>query len=157
MEVKGDEDLATLVCQPTPQYHDMLSTHRTVFDGLYLVYAPTNVNVMVFGLPRAADLTQAQLAARVRALGQPPVFRYDLGHFFLIVVSIDRHDVRIHQIAYRLAGLHMLVQKEKESVYFMEIGLKEDLEDLDMVLKLFPSLDQNEQINSLIRKFRTDQ
>ena len=61
------------------------------------------------------------------------------------------------EISYRLAGLHMLVQKEKESVYFMEIGLKEDLEDLDMVLKLFPSLDQNEQINSLIRKFRTDQ
>lgn len=64
-----------------PQYHDMLSTHRAVFDGLYLVYAPTNVNVMVFGLPRTADLTQAQLAARVRVLGPPSVFRYDLGAF----------------------------------------------------------------------------
>jgi len=39
----------------------------------------------------------------------------------------------------------------------MEIALKEDLEDLDMVLKLFPSLEQNEQICLLIRKFRTDQ
>jgi hypothetical protein len=61
------------------------------------------------------------------------------------------------EITYRLAGLHMMVQKEKESLYFMEIALKEDLEDLDMVLKLFPSLEQNEQISALIRKFRTDQ
>ncbi len=63
------------------RYHDMLSTQRTAFDGLYIVYAPNNVNVMVFGLPRAEQVTQAQLAARARAIGQPPLFRYDLGEF----------------------------------------------------------------------------
>ena len=61
------------------------------------------------------------------------------------------------EISFRLAGLHMMVQKEKESIYFMEIGLKEDMEDLDLALKLFPLLEKNDQISELIRKFRSDQ
>ncbi len=61
------------------------------------------------------------------------------------------------EVSYRLAGLHLLVQKEKESVYFMEIALKEDLDDLDLVLKLYPALEQNPEIGSMIRKFRADQ
>ncbi len=50
----------------------------------------------------------------------------------------------------------MMVQKEKESIYFMEIALKEDMEDLDLALKLFPLLEQNDQISELIRKFKSD-
>ena len=61
------------------------------------------------------------------------------------------------EIAYRLAGLHLLVQKEKESFYFMEMALKSEPEDLDIVLKLFPSLQENEKIRILIEKFRNDQ
>jgi tetratricopeptide (TPR) repeat protein len=61
------------------------------------------------------------------------------------------------EIAYRLAGLHLLVQKEQESLYFMEIALKSEPEDLDIVLKLFPSLQENEKIRILIERFRNDQ
>ena len=60
------------------------------------------------------------------------------------------------EIAYRLAGLHLLVQKEKESCYFMEMALKSEPEDLEMVLKLFPSMSENEQIQALIRRYGED-
>jgi len=62
-----------------PQYDDMLSTQRAAFDALHIVYAPNDVNVLVFGLPRAEPLTRAQLAARARAISRGPHFRYDLG------------------------------------------------------------------------------
>ncbi len=62
-------------------YRDMLSTHRAVFDALQIVYTPNDGNVLVFGLPRSLRLTQAELAARARAIAQPPLFRYDLGRY----------------------------------------------------------------------------
>jgi len=39
----------------------------------------------------------------------------------------------------------------------MEMALKSEPEDLDIVLKLFPSLQENEKIRILIEKFRNDQ
>lgn len=60
-------------------YHSMLATVRSAFDELYLVYAPNDVNVLAFALPRAAGLGRDALAARAHALGRPPLFRYDLG------------------------------------------------------------------------------
>lgn len=61
------------------------------------------------------------------------------------------------EITYRLAGLHLLIQKEKESVHFMEIALKEDPEDLNLVLNLFPMLRENESIRILIEKLGNSQ
>lgn len=64
-----------------PRYFDMVATHQTVFDELAAVYAPSNVNVVLFGLPRLEGLDQAALARRVREVARPPVSRYDLGRF----------------------------------------------------------------------------
>ena len=58
------------------------------------------------------------------------------------------------EIIYRLAGLHLLVRKDKEACYFMELALKTDTEDLELVLKLYPALADHEQISILINKFR---
>ena len=75
-----------------------------------------------------------------------------------IRVLLDARDIYKDdaEIAYRLAGLHLLIQKEKEAFYFMEMALKSEPEDLEMVLKLFPSLQDNEQIRLLIKKFRNE-
>ena len=62
-----------------PRYHDMLSTQRAAFEALQIVYAPHDVNVVVFGLPRVESITRADLAARARRLGPVSVFRDDLG------------------------------------------------------------------------------
>jgi spermidine synthase len=64
-----------------PRYFDMVATHQAVFDGLAAIYAPSNVNVVLFGLPRPERLEQAALARRAREVTTPPVFRYDLGGF----------------------------------------------------------------------------
>lgn len=61
------------------QYFDMLATHAAAYDSLHAVYAPNNVNVMLFALPRKESLTQAELTRRVRALGGAPLYRFDLG------------------------------------------------------------------------------
>ena len=64
-----------------PRYFDMVATHQAVFDELAAIYAPSNVNVILFGLPRLERLEQAALARRAREVAAPPVFRYDLGSF----------------------------------------------------------------------------
>ena len=63
------------------RYFDMVATHQAVFDELAAIYAPSNVNVILFGLPRVERLEQAALARRAREVAAPPVFRYDLGSF----------------------------------------------------------------------------
>ena len=64
-----------------PRYFDMVATHQAVFDELAAIYAPSNVNVILFGLPRVERLEQTALARRAREVAAPPVFRYDLGSF----------------------------------------------------------------------------
>lgn len=64
-----------------PRYFDMVATHQSVFDELAAIYAPSNVNVILFGLPRVERLQQAALARRAREVATPPLFRYDLGSF----------------------------------------------------------------------------
>lgn len=64
-----------------PRYFDMVATHQAVFDELAAIYAPSNVNVILFGLPRVERLQQAALARRAREVATPPLFRYDLGSF----------------------------------------------------------------------------
>ena len=77
------------------QYHDMLSTQRAAFDALQIVYTPNSGNVLVFGLPRPERLTQAELAARARAVVQPPLFRYDLGGY-VEQAWLDANVVAVH-------------------------------------------------------------
>ena len=60
------------------------------------------------------------------------------------------------EIIYRLAGLHLMVRKDKVACYFMELALKTDTEDLELVLKLYPALGDHEQISFLINKFRSN-
>jgi spermidine synthase len=76
-------------------YRDMLSTHRAAFGALQIVYTPNEGNVLVFGLPRSQRLTQAELAARARAIAQPPLFRYDLGRY-VEQAWLDAEVVAVH-------------------------------------------------------------
>jgi spermidine synthase len=76
-------------------YRDMLSTHRAAFDALQIVYTPNDGNVLVLGLPRSLRLTQAELAARARAIAQPPLFRYDLGRY-VEQAWLDADRVAVH-------------------------------------------------------------
>lgn len=68
---------------PNPNYFDMVATLAAAFEDLSAVYALYNVNVVFFAQPRAAGaarepLTREALAARVKTLGKPPLYRYDL-------------------------------------------------------------------------------
>ena len=57
------------------------------------------------------------------------------------------------EITYRLAGLHFLIQKEKEGFFFLEKSLKTDLEYLNVMKELFPTVLARQEVDSLIQKF----
>ncbi len=63
------------------RYFDMVATHHAVFNELVAIYAPSNVNVILFGLPRIEGLSQTLLAQRVREINVSPIAKFDLGRF----------------------------------------------------------------------------
>ena len=80
-----------------------------------------------------------------------------LGDFHeAIVVLLDARETYKDQveITYRLAGLHFLVQKEKEGLYFFELSLKSDIEYLELAEELFPTVIELDSVQLLITKFK---
>ena len=80
-----------------------------------------------------------------------------LGEFHeAIIVLLDAREKYKDQaeITYRLAGLHFLIQKEKEGLFFFEKGLKSDLEFLEVVQEIFPTVIELEEVQVLIHKFK---
>jgi hypothetical protein len=53
-----------------------------------------------------------------------------------------------------LAGLHFLVQKEKEGLFFFENALKSDDDYLDVFKELFPILIDRKDVQLLVSKFK---
>ena len=79
-----------------------------------------------------------------------------LGEFHeAIRVLLDAREVYKDQaeICYRLSGLHLLVQKEAEGLFFLEKALKENSEYLDIFTDLFPTLVERGKVKLLISKF----
>ena len=74
---------------------NVLSTIAHSTAALQIVYTPNSGNVLVFGLPRPERLTQTALAARARAVAQPPLFRYDLGGY-VEQAWLDANVVAVH-------------------------------------------------------------
>ena len=58
------------------------------------------------------------------------------------------------EISYRLGGLHFLVQKEKEGLFFFETALKLDYEYLSVARELYPTVLDLTEVQNLIARFR---
>lgn len=79
-----------------------------------------------------------------------------LGEFHeAIRVLLDAREIYKDEadICYRLSGLHILIQKEKEGMFFLEKGLKDNLEYFDVFSDLFPSLLENENVKLMLSRF----
>lgn len=57
------------------------------------------------------------------------------------------------EICYRLAGLHFLIQKDKEGLFFLEKSLKADLEYLELFLELFPTATDIDSVKILLENY----
>lgn len=57
------------------------------------------------------------------------------------------------EISYRLAGLHFLIQKEKEGFFFLEKSLKSDISYLSIMKELYPTVLARKEVNILVQKF----
>jgi len=57
------------------------------------------------------------------------------------------------EITYRLGGLHFLVQKEKEGLFFFETALKSDTDYLNVAKELYPTVIDLQEVQTLINKF----
>ena len=57
------------------------------------------------------------------------------------------------EITYRLGGLHFLVQKEKEGLFFFETALKSDIDYLNVAKELYPTVMDVLDVQTLINKF----
>jgi tetratricopeptide (TPR) repeat protein len=82
-----------------------------------------------------------------------------LGEFHEAVrVLLDAREQYNDQAAlcYRLAGLHFLVQKEKEAVFFLEKAFRTDPEYLEVFTELFPSLSETDQVKSVLNRLNGD-
>ena len=64
----------------------------------------------------------------------------------------EKHQEKI-EIGYRLAGLHFLIQKEKEGFFFLEKSLKSDISYLPVAKELFPTILARKEVNLLVQKF----
>ena len=80
-----------------------------------------------------------------------------LGEFHeAIVVLLDARETYKDgaEITYRLAGLHFLIQKESEGLFFFEKALKSDFDYLDVAQELFPLVIDHDDVQLLIHKFK---
>ncbi len=83
-----------------------------------------------------------------------------LGEFHEAVrVLLDAREVYKDQaeISYRLAGLHFLVQKEKEGMFFFENALKSDYDYLEVFKELFPILMDHKEVRTMVSRFKDSQ
>jgi spermidine synthase len=62
-----------------PLYDAMVRTYQEVFDDLYVVDVPGDVNKILLALPRKQAITAAELVLRARAVSTAGGFRFDLG------------------------------------------------------------------------------
>lgn len=57
------------------------------------------------------------------------------------------------EITYRLAGLFLIVQKDKDGFLFLEKSLKMDFEYHQVIKDIFPTVFSREEVSSLVKKF----
>ncbi len=79
-----------------------------------------------------------------------------LGEFHeAIRVMLDARESYKDQteITYRLGGLYFLVQKENEGTYFFEKALKADVDYLEIIKDIFPTIIDKKEVQLLIKKF----
>jgi tetratricopeptide (TPR) repeat protein len=79
-----------------------------------------------------------------------------LGEFDeAIIVMLDARETYKDQteINYRLGGLYFLVQQESEGIYFFEKAIKSDVDYLDIIKDIFPTIIDKKEVQLLIQKF----
>ena len=57
------------------------------------------------------------------------------------------------EVTFRLGGLHFLINKKKEGLFFFEKGLKSDFDYLQVAKELFPTIVESKEVQILISKF----
>jgi spermidine synthase len=62
-----------------PLHDSMVRTYQEVFDELFILDAPGDVNNILLALPRKQSLTQSELALFARKISTAKQFRFDLG------------------------------------------------------------------------------
>jgi spermidine synthase len=62
-----------------PLYDSMVRTHQEVFDELFILDVPGDVNNIFLALPRGQPLAQSELALLARRISTAKRFRFDLG------------------------------------------------------------------------------
>ena len=58
------------------------------------------------------------------------------------------------EITYRLGGLHLLLQKKKKGLFFLEMGLLSDVEHVQVIEDLYPTVFASPEIRDFIARFR---
>jgi tetratricopeptide (TPR) repeat protein len=73
-----------------------------------------------------------------------------------IQVLLDAREkyVEVVDLTYRLAGLHFLIQKNIEGFFFLEKALETDIEDLNILKEIFPTVIARKEVNQLIQKYK---
>ena len=86
----------------------------------------------------------------------------DVLHFLgeydeAIIVMLDARETYKEQteINYRLGGLYFLAQKEDDGIYFFEKALKSDVDYLEIIKDIFPTIIDKKEVQLLIQKFGT--
>lgn len=59
------------------------------------------------------------------------------------------------EISYRLAGLHFLIQKDKEGFFFLEKSLQTDISYQSTIKKIFPTVFARKEIDYLVQKYNS--
>jgi len=80
-----------------------------------------------------------------------------LGEFHeAIRVLLDARETykETAEITYRLGGLHFLIQKEKEGLFFFETALKSDYDYLSVAKELYPTVIDLTDVQTLIARFK---
>src|SRR5713101_10213496 len=62
-----------------PQYDSMVRTYQEVFDELFILDVPGDVNNILLALPRKQPLSGSELAQLARKISAAKQFRFDLG------------------------------------------------------------------------------
>ena len=62
-----------------PLYDSMVRTHQEVFDELFILDVPGDVNNILLALPRKQRLNRSELAQIARGISTAKRFRFDLG------------------------------------------------------------------------------
>ena len=85
------------------------------------------------------------------------ITHYFLGEFHeAIRVLLDARETykEMAEVTYRLGGLHFLIQKEKEGLFFFETALKSDYDYLSVAKELYPTVIDLTDVQTLITRFK---